>query len=104
MVAATELIFFERFETDILSGKKTITLRDESESNYEPNTVVKVKTLEESRFFCQLKILTVEPILFSQLNELHAQQENMSLPELKSLIQEIYPGISQLYLISYELA
>lgn len=103
MTAPTEMTFFERFEADILAGKKTITLRDESESDYLPNTYVKVKTLEQGRFFCQLKILKVEPVLFSELNNFHAQQENMTLAELKAVIQDIYPGIQQLYMISYEL-
>ena len=103
MNAPTEMTFFERFETDILAGKKTITLRDEAESDYVPQTSVRVKTLESNRYFCRLKILKVEPILFDQLNEFHAEQENMSLAELKSLIQSIYPGIKQLYMISYSL-
>lgn len=99
----TEMTFFERFEADIISGKKTITLRDKSESDYVPNTIVEVKTLEQARFFCRLKILNVEPILFTELNDFHAKQENMTLPELNAVIQDIYPGIQQLYMISYEL-
>ena len=99
----TEMTFFERFEADIISGKKTITLRDKTESDYVPNTIVEVKTLEQSRFFCRLKILNVEPILFTELNDFHAKQENMTLPELNTVIQDIYPGIQQLYMISYEL-
>lgn len=104
MIPATEMTFFERFESDILSGKKTITLRDESESHYLANTYVKVKTLEESRYFCRLLILSVTPVLFDDLNNFHAKQENMTLTELKSVIQNIYPGIRQLYMISYQLA
>lgn len=104
MTIPTEMTFFERFEADILSGEKTITLRDKSESDYVVNTQVKVKTLEQNRFFCHLKILSVEPVLFDNLSDFHAKQENMSLAELKSVIQDIYPGIQQLYMISYELA
>jgi uncharacterized protein YqfB (UPF0267 family) len=99
----TTMTFFERFEDDILSGKKTITLRDESEKYYQPNTRVAVSTLEDGRFFCQLEIISVEPILFTEISDFHAQQENMTLPELKAVIQEIYPGIKQLYVVSYKL-
>lgn len=99
----TEMTFFERFEADILSGKKTITLRDESESDYQVNSIVNVKTLEEGRYFCRLHILKVTPVLFDELSDFHAMQENMSLDQLKSVIQDIYPGISQLYMISYQL-
>ncbi|GAB3522143.1 N(4)-acetylcytidine aminohydrolase [Photobacterium alginatilyticum] len=98
------MTFFERFETDILAGKKTITIRDESENNYVPGTVVRVSTLEGGREFCSLEILSVEPILFDDLSDFHAQQENMSLPVLKDVIQEIYPGIEQLYVITYKLS
>jgi len=97
------MTFFERFETDILSGKKTITIRDETEKHYVPGTTVTVSTFENGREFCQLSILAVEPILFSELSGFHAEQENMTLTVLKDVIQEIYPGIEQLYVVSYKL-
>ncbi len=99
----TEMTFFERFEEDILAGKKTITIRDETERNYVPGTKVQVSTFEDGREFCQLEILSVEPILFDDLTQFHADQENMTLAELKDVIQEIYPGIKQLYVVSYAL-
>ncbi|MEZ8826497.1 N(4)-acetylcytidine aminohydrolase [Vibrio amylolyticus] len=99
----TQMSFFERFEDDILSGRKTITIRDESERNYAVGSVVDVITLEKGKWFCKLKIDSVEPILFSQLNDFHAEQENMTLEVLKGVIQDIYPGIEQLYVISYRL-
>lgn len=99
----TTMTFFERFEADILSGKKTITLRDDAEKYYVPNSVVTVSTFEEGREFCRLKIVSVEPVLFDVLTDYHAEQENMTLTELREVIQDIYPGIQQLYLISYQL-
>lgn len=99
----TQMSFFERFEADILSGKKTITIRDESERDYAVGSVVDVSTLEQGKWFCKLRIDSVEPILFSQLSDFHAEQENMSLEVLKGVIQDIYPGIEQLYVISYQL-
>jgi len=103
MTQPTTMTFFERFETDILSGKKTITIRDEAEKHYVPGTTVTVSTFEDGREFCQLSILAVEPILFSELSDFHAEQENMTLTVLKDVIQEIYPGIEQLYVVSYKL-
>ncbi|MDN2662298.1 N(4)-acetylcytidine aminohydrolase [Psychromonas sp. 14N.309.X.WAT.B.A12] len=99
----SKITFFERFEADILSGKKTLTIRNEEEKHYLPNTHVDVYTFEDDRWFCRLNILAVEPILFNNLSIEHAQQENMTLATLKSVIQEIYPGITQLYVIYYEL-
>jgi len=103
MVSLSKITFFERFEADILSGKKTITLRDASEKNYTPNSIVQVSTYEDDRWFCALKIISVEAVAFDALSDFHAQQENMTLTELKAVIQEIYPGIEHLYMISYEL-
>ncbi len=98
----TTMTFFSLFEADILSGKKVITIRDESEKDYQIDSVVDVSTLEEGRWFCRLKILSVEPVLFSELNDFHAEQENMTLPQLKQVIEDIYPGIEQLYVIRYQ--
>ncbi|OBT13186.1 ASCH domain-containing protein [Vibrio sp. UCD-FRSSP16_10] len=97
------MTFFERFETDILSGKKTITIRDSSECHYAPDSIVEVSTFEQGRRFCALRITSVTPILFDDLTDFHAEQENMTLTELKEVIADIYPGIKQLFVIKYEL-
>ena len=97
------MTFFERFEADILSAKKTLTIRDEFEKDYAPNSVVQVSTYENNRWFCALKVKSVEAITFKNLSDFHAKQENMTLPELKNVIQKIYPNIKNLYVISYEL-
>lgn len=102
-MSLSEITFFERFEADILSGKKTITIRDESEKDYLSGSVVDVSTFEEGRWFCQLKIMSVKPIAFDDLTELHAQQENLTLLELKSIIREIYPNTNELFIIEYQL-
>ncbi|OZT82372.1 ASCH domain-containing protein [Vibrio sp. 03_296] len=95
------MTFFSRFEADILAGKKTITIRDESEKDYHQEPQLKSRTLEEGRVSAT-EILSVEPIAFSALNQFHAEQENMTLETLKEVIQEIYPGIEQLYVIQYQ--
>ncbi|MDN3679980.1 N(4)-acetylcytidine aminohydrolase [Vibrio tapetis subsp. quintayensis] len=101
MQYANKITFFERFEADIVAGKKVITIRDESENNYLAGSVVDVATYEDGRQFCQIKIESVKPILFDNLTEFHAQQENMTLTQLKQVITEIYPGVQQLYVINY---
>ncbi|MGF1748377.1 N(4)-acetylcytidine aminohydrolase [Vibrio cionasavignyae] len=98
------MTFFERFETDILAGTKTITIRDASEKDYEIGAVVPVSTFEDGRLFCHLKVLSVEAIDFDDINDLHAEQENMTLAQLKSVIAEIYPGETQLFVIQFALA
>ncbi|MFA0086753.1 ASCH domain-containing protein [Vibrio sp. 10N.286.49.C2] len=98
------MTFFERFETDILAQTKTITIRDASEKDYEIGNVVPVSTFEDGREFCHVKVLSVKAIDFDEINDLHAEQENMTLPQLKEVIEEIYPGEKQLYVIDFELA
>ena len=64
MPMLTEMTFFERFESDILSGKKTITIQDESESYYQLGSIVSVSTFETGRSFCQLQIEKVTAIQY----------------------------------------
>ncbi|MGL5665744.1 MAG: N(4)-acetylcytidine aminohydrolase [Shewanella sp.] len=97
----TKITFFERFEQDILSGAKTITLRDEAESHVFAGQILPVSTFEADRWFCDIKVIEVVPVLFSALTEQHAAQENMTLPELRRVIQEIYPGLEQLFQIRF---
>ncbi len=86
----TTITFFEFLTPLITSGKKTITIRDESESHYQPNTEVEVFTLETNRKVCDIKILSVKPLKFDEINDFHAEQEAMALAKLKQLIREIY--------------
>ncbi|QQX81978.1 ASCH domain-containing protein [Shewanella sp. KX20019] len=97
------ITFFERFEDDILAGRKTVTLRDKSESYFEAGQTVNVANLDCGTCYGQLHITSVAWVKFDDLNELHAKQENMSLNELKSLIREIYPEIEALYQINFQL-
>ncbi|HDL4941841.1 TPA: ASCH domain-containing protein [Mannheimia haemolytica] len=98
-----KITFFSRFEADILSGKKTITIRDKSESYFQPNQELAVFTNETDRFFANIKVLSVTPIVFDELNEQHAKQENMNLAELKQVIREIYPNDNAFFVIEFTL-
>ena len=97
------ITFFERFEADILAKRKTITLRDSTESHFQAGQVLTVSTLETGRPFCHIDVLSVTAIAFDALDDKHAEQENMTLMQLKAVIQEIYPGVDVLYLIQFSL-
>lgn len=97
-----QITFFSRFEADILSGKKTITIRDQSESHFQPEQQLCVLTHETHRLFAHIQVLSVTPIHFDDLNEHHAQQENMRLDELRQVIREIYPNETQFWVIEFE--
>lgn len=98
-----DITFYQRFAADILAGRKTITLRDSSESHFHPGQQLTVGYYEETRLFCVIEVISVTPLDFSQLNEQHAAQENMSLAELRRVIQEIYPHQDALYMIAFRL-
>lgn len=100
----TKSLFFERFEADIMSGKKTITIRDKSEIDFELNRTIPVATFEDGRVFGNLKILSITPMSFDDINETHALQENMTLSQLREVIREIYPGEDELYVIEFVVA
>ncbi|WGE51973.1 N(4)-acetylcytidine aminohydrolase [Actinobacillus equuli] len=98
-----KITFFSRFEADILAGKKIITIRDKSEAYFQPQQELKVFTNETNRFFADIRVISVTPIHFEQLNEQHAKQENMSLAELKQVIRDIYPNDNGFFVIEFEL-
>lgn len=103
MTITNKITFFSRFEADILRGKKTITIRDLSEAHFQPNQQLCVSTYETDRLFAHIRVLSVTPITFADLNEQHAQQENMTLDQLKLVIREIYPQDDHFVVIEFEL-
>lgn len=98
-----KITFFSRFEADILAGKKTITIRDKSESYFQPQQELAVFTNETNRFFAHIRVISVTPIHFEQLNGQHAKQENMALAKLKQVIRDIYPNDNDFFVIEFEL-
>lgn len=98
-----KITFFSRFETDIVSGRKTITIRDLAESYFQPNQKLRVFTNETDRLFAHIQVISVTPVAFHQLNEQHAKQENMSLAELQQVIREIYPQENTFFVIEFKL-
>jgi uncharacterized protein YqfB (UPF0267 family) len=99
-----DITFFQRFESDIVAGRKTITLRDASESHFEPGQQLRVGRYEDDVYFCTIEVVSVTPVALSDLTDEHARQENMTLPQLKEVIAEIYPGLNELYAIVFTLA
>ncbi len=103
MTHPTKITFFEWLTPLISSGKKTITIRNDAEKDYVPQSLVDVYTLETDTYVCQIKILSVEKIHFEDINAYHAEQEFIPLDKLKALIKEIYPDEDIFYVISYAL-
>ncbi|AZG71564.1 N(4)-acetylcytidine aminohydrolase [Shewanella livingstonensis] len=98
-----QMTFFEFLTPLVASGQKTITIRDASESHYQPGSQVEVFTLEGHSKVCDIIILAVEPLKFDDINEFHATQESLPLAELKQLILKVYPNKSHLFMISFKL-
>ena len=98
-----DITFYQRFEADILTGRKTITIRDKSESHFKAGDILRVGRFEDNQYFCTIEVLSVSPITLDELTEQHAKQENMSLAELKQVIRRIYPIEELFYVIRFKI-
>ena len=98
-----DITFYQRFEADILAGRKTITIRDKSESHFKAGDILRVGRFEDNQYFCTIEVLSVSPIALDELTELHAKQENMRLDELKEVIRGIYSNQEKFYLINFKI-
>lgn len=98
-----DITFYQRFEEDILAGRKTITIRDKSESHFKAGDILRVGRFEDNQYFCTIEVLRVSLITLDELTEQHAKQENMGLDELKEVIRGIYPSEERFYVIKFKL-
>lgn len=97
-----DITFFQRFQDDILAGRKTITIRDAAESHFKAGDVLRVGRYEDDGYFCTIRVVATSTVTLDTLNERHAQQENMTLAQLREVIAEIYPEEKQFYVIEFE--
>ena len=97
-----DITFYQRFEADIIEGRKTITIRDKSESHFKAGDILRVGRFEDNQYFCTIEVLSVSPITLDELTEQYAEQENMMLTELKEVIEEIYPKSNEFYVINFQ--
>ena len=102
MTPTDSITFYQRFREDILSGKKTITIRNKDEAHFSAGQVLSVATYEADEWFCNIKVSQVEPLHKNDFNEQHAVNENMTLEQLHTVIEDIYPGEELFYLIRFE--
>lgn len=97
-----DITFFQRFQDDILAGRKTITIRDAAESHFKVGDILRVGRYEDNGYFCTIRVVATSTVTLETLTDLHAQQENMTLAQLRDVIAEIYPGEQQFYVIEFE--
>ena len=97
-----DITFFQRFQDDIVAGRKTITLRDAAESHLKTGDILRVGRYEDDGYFCTIEVLATSTVTLDTLTERHAEQENMTLPQLKQVITDIYPGESTFYVIEFK--
>ncbi|QFI37671.1 ASCH domain-containing protein [Moritella marina ATCC 15381] len=96
------ITFFQRLERSILSGNKTATIRDKSDSHYLVGQMLDACTHEDNRKMCQIEILSIEYVTFSELNRAHANAEGLPfLFMLKWIVRKIYPTSNDLFFISF---
>lgn len=78
------ITFFQRFQDDILAGRKTITIRDAAESHFKAGDVLRVGRYEDDGYFCTIRVVATSTVTLDTLNERHAQQENMTAAAARS--------------------
>ena len=85
-----DITFFQRFQDDILAGRKTITIRDESESHFKTGDVLRVGRFEDDGYFCTIEVTATSTVTLD------------TLTELKKVIADIYPDQTQFYVIEFK--
>ena len=70
-----DITFFQRFQDDILAGRKTITIRDESESHFKTGDVLRVGRFEDDGYFCTIEVTATSTVTLDTLTEKHAELE-----------------------------
>ena len=61
-----------------------------------------VGRFEDDGYFCTIEVVGTSTVTLDTLTDKHAQQENMTLEELKRVIAEIYPDQTQFYVIDFK--
>lgn len=46
-----DITFYQRFEADILAGRKMITIRDKPESHFKAGDILRVGRFEDNQYF-----------------------------------------------------
>ncbi|MDU5728950.1 MAG: N(4)-acetylcytidine aminohydrolase [Citrobacter freundii] len=77
-----DITFFQRFQDDILAGRKTITIRDESESHFKAGDILRVGRFEDDGYFCTIEVVGTSTVTLDTL--------------------EIYPNQTQFYVIDFK--
>ncbi|VTN29586.1 ASCH domain [Klebsiella pneumoniae] len=67
-----------------------------------PGDVLRVGRYEDDGYFCTIAVTATSTVTLDTLTEQHAQQENMTLGQLRQVISDIYPGESQFYVIEFK--
>nr|VUD34137.1 Uncharacterised protein [Raoultella sp. NCTC 9187] len=54
--------------------------------------MLRVGRYEDDGYFCTISVVATSTVTLATLSERHAQQENMTLAQLRQVITEILPG------------
>lgn len=87
----TTSLFFNVSRMTFWLGVKTITIRDESESHFKTGDVLRVGRFEDDGYFCTIEVTATSTVTLDTLTEKHAEQENMTLTELKRSLPTSIP-------------
>ena len=83
-------------------GVKPSPSATSSESHFKTGDVLRVGRFEDDGYFCTIEVTATSTVTLDTLTEKHAEQENMTLTELKKVIADIYPDQTQFYVIEFK--
>ncbi|SPW58678.1 putative cytoplasmic protein [Escherichia coli] len=98
----TTSLFFNVSRMTFWLGVKPSPSATESESHFKTGDVLRVGRFEDDGYFCTIEVTATSTVTLDTLTEKHAEQENMTLTELKKVIADIYPDQTQFYVIEFK--
>lgn len=99
-----DITFYQRFEADILAGRKMITIRDKSENHFKVGDILRARRFEDNEYFCTIEVLSITPITLDEFTEQHLEMANMDdLDKPKEILWGTYPNKKQYYIILFKL-
>ncbi|WP_127560344.1 ASCH domain-containing protein [Saccharospirillum alexandrii] len=97
------MMFSRKLKSQILSGKKTGTVRNKADSDYHSGQELDALLDEDGSKICRIRIISIEPVQYSELKRQHAKAEYLPFVfMLKWIVRRIYPGENELFFIRFK--
>ncbi|PXK99509.1 ASCH domain-containing protein [Klebsiella variicola] len=96
------LPFFSVFRRTSLPGAKRLLSAMRRNRILNRVTSCALGAMKMTAIFCTIAVTATSTVTLDTLTEQHAQQENMTLEQLRQVIREIYPAEDRFYVIEFK--